>query len=122
MDDLNILHVNEKMVDDKIVQLDSEFRTQNALMVSSGTSHEYLGMMLDFLNPVQSVVTMIGSIDMVLSGTPAEMSGTAVTPAAGHLLCTSHVAAPPLMGDVKDLIHHITMQLAYLAQRAHPDI
>ena len=43
MDDIKILHVNEKVVDDMIDQLNTEFRTQNALTGSSGTSHDYLG-------------------------------------------------------------------------------
>ena len=119
VDNVKISHMKEKVVDDMIAQWNSEFGTQTTLMGSSGTSHDYLGMtLLDFLKPSQLVVSMMGYIDVVLCGAPAEMNGTAVTPAVGHLFCTNKGNAPPVMGKWKDLFHHITMQLAYLAQRA----
>ena len=85
-------------------------------MVLSGTSHDYLGMMLDFSKPSQLVVSMMGYIALIILGAPAEMSMTTVTPAAGHLFCTNEGKDPPLAGEQKHLFHHITMHLTYLAQ------
>ena len=63
VDDLKISHMNEKVVDNMIDQPNAEFGSQNVLMMSSGTSHDYLGMTLDFSKPGQLVVSMIRYID-----------------------------------------------------------
>jgi phage-related protein len=85
VDDLKILHVSAKVVDDLIANLDSKFGKESPLSKSWGKVHNYLGMTLDFSVPGQVTVTMIDYIKMICMDLPNGMIGTAATPAANHL-------------------------------------
>ena len=111
-----------EVINDVIRLLNGEFGAQSELTVSSGTSHDYLGMTLDFSKAGQLQVNMIRYITLVLDGMPEEMKGTVVTPAASHLFQVNEWSAQLLDGNRKDFFHHITMQLAYVSQHAWPDI
>ena len=119
VDDLKISHQMEEVVNELV---NGEFGAHSELTMSSGTSHIYLGMTLDFSKAGQLQVNVIGYIMLVLDGVPNEIKGTAVTPAASHLFWVNEGSAQVLDGDWKDLFHHTTMQLAYLSQCTQPDI
>jgi hypothetical protein len=85
VDDLKILHVSAKVVDDFIADLDSEFGKETPLSKSRGKVHNYLGMMLDFSVPGQVMVTIIDYIKMICMDLLKGMIGTAATPATNHL-------------------------------------
>jgi hypothetical protein len=85
VDDLKILHVSAKVVDDFIADLDCEFGKETPLSKSQGKVHDYLRMMLDFSVPGQVTITMIDYIKMICMDLPKGMIGTAATPAANHL-------------------------------------
>jgi hypothetical protein len=120
VDDLKILHVSAKVVDDLIADLDSGKETP--LSKSRGKVHNYLGMMLDFSVPGQVTVTMIDYIKMICMDLPKDMIGKAATPAANHLFRVDDENAAPLDKDRADLFIHLMMQLLFLSQRACPDI
>ena len=48
MDDLKILHMDEKVVTDIIQLIDGEFGKEAPITVTRGKIHDYLGMTLDF--------------------------------------------------------------------------
>jgi len=121
VDDVKISHVDSMVVDHVIDILDAEFGKEAPLTKSRGKVHEYLGMTLDFSNPGQVIVDMIEYIKTVLAGMPADMVGSAPTPAASHLFQVNDnpVPLPKAKGDV---FHRIVMQLLYLCQRARPEL
>ena len=60
VDDLKRSHRMEEVINDVIGPLNGEFGAQSELTVSGGTSHDYLGMTLDFSKAGQLQVNMIG--------------------------------------------------------------
>jgi hypothetical protein len=108
VDDLKILHVSAKVVDDLIADLDSEFGKETPLSKSRGKVHNYLGMMLDFSVPGQVTVTMIDYIKMICMDLPKDMIGKAATPAANHLFRVDDENAAPLDKDRADLFIHVS--------------
>jgi hypothetical protein len=122
VDDLKILHVSAKVVDDLITDLDSEFGKETPLSKLRGKVHDYLWMTLDFSVPGQVTVTMIDYIKMICMDLPKDMVGKAATPAANHLFRVDDEDAAPLDKDRADVFVHLTMQLLFLSQRARPDI
>ena len=65
---------------------------------------------------------MIDYIKTVLHDAPREMRGSAVTPAATHLLQVNTINPIPLGKEKAEIYVRIVMQLLYLSQRGHPDI
>jgi hypothetical protein len=122
VNDLKILHISAKVVNDFIADLDSEFGKETPLSKSRGKVHDYLGMMLDFSVPSQVTVTMIDYIKMICMDLWKGMIGTAATPATNHLFRVDDKNAAPLDKDHADLFVHLMMQLLFLSQRARPDI
>jgi hypothetical protein len=52
---------------------------------------------------------------------PADMAGTAVTPAADHLFSVNET--PEYLDEAtSELFHHLTAKLLFLCKRARPDI
>ena len=121
VDDLKILHVSEEVVDNVIDLMNCVLGQQTPMMVSSGMCHDYLGMTFDFTMPRKLQVHMKGYVDLILGSLPKTMDGVAVTPATSNLFWTNNDGVP-LSEEDKDLYHHVTMQLSYLAQQAQPDI
>ena len=116
VDDLKISHVNEAVVDEIIMHLNKEFGSWDPMMVSNEQIHDYLGMTLDYTTKDMLKVNMIAYIDGILEDTPQDIEGTAQTLAASYQFKVNKMDPTLLSGQDKELIHHITMQLAYLAQ------
>jgi hypothetical protein len=121
VDDLKVLHVSRKVVDEFIEQMEEEFGQETPLNKSRGKIHDYLGMTLDFTTPGTVVVTMVDYITAILKDAPDDMLGLAVTPAARHLFQVN--STPVMLNKSKaEIFVHLVMQLLYLAQRSRPDI
>ena len=85
VDDLKVSHVNSKVVDQFIMDMEGEFGKETPLNQSRGKIlHDYLGMTLDFTIPGEVTITMVDYIKGVLYDAPKEMRGSAVTPAANQ--------------------------------------
>jgi Reverse transcriptase (RNA-dependent DNA polymerase) len=121
VDDLKVSHVEAKVVDDFLEQMEAEFGKETPMNKSRGKIHDYLGMVLDFSQAGAVKISMIDYIQMVLHDLPEEMIGHAVTPAANYLFDVDNTCAK-LGKDKKDIYVHYVMQLLYLSQRARPDI
>jgi hypothetical protein len=122
VDDLKVSHVQPKVIDQFIMDMESEFGKETPLNKSRGKVHDYLGMTLDFSKPGEVTVTMIDYIKGILHDAPKEMRGSAATPAANHLFQVNEVNPIPLGKEQSETYVHIVMQLLYLSQRARPDI
>ena len=122
MDDLKISYVQEEVVNNIVKWLNKEFGSGDPMMVFEGKIHHYLGLTLDYTTPGMLKVDMTGYVDGVLEEVPQDMMGTTNAPAASYLFKMNQTD-PTLLGpSKKEIFHHITMQLAYLAQWGCPDI
>ena len=122
VDDLKVSHVDAKVVDEFVQQMDETFGQETPLTVSQGQVHDYLGMTLDFRTKGEVQINMKHYIDMMLQDTPEEMKGTARTPAAPHLFKVNK-KDPQLLGpEKKKIFVHLVMQGLYLSQRGRPDV
>jgi len=121
VDDLKISHVDSKVVDSVIDDIEKEFGKETPLSKSRGKIHDYLGMLLDFSIENELTVNMVAYVKMVLANIPADMKGKADSPAATWLY---HLNENPELLDKEtaETFHSMTMQLQYLAQRGRPDI
>ena len=121
IDDLKISHVDHKVVEAFVSDLQTEFGKLGDISVSRGSRHDYLGMFLDYSEEGILQVDMRPYIKTILAGVPPNMLGKAQTPAANHIYHINE-DAEKLSEHEADRFHSITMQLAYLAHRGRPDI
>ena len=122
VDDLRLSHVEEEAVNDMIERLNKEFGGRESMTVSEGKIHDYLGIMLDYRTKGPLKVDMISYIYGTLEEVPKDMKGHAVTLVASYLFKVNTNDPVLLSRDRKELFHHVTMQLAYLARCVRPDI
>jgi hypothetical protein len=79
-------------------------------------------MQFDFSVPTKVKISMCDYINKILLDAPADMSGTAPTPAANHLF-NVNITNPKLLNPADaELFHHMVAQLLFLCKRARPDI
>jgi hypothetical protein len=78
VDNIKMSHDEEEMVTQMITWLKSIYGED--MMVSRGRVHDYLGMTLDFTTKGEVKITMIDYLKKVISDSPEEITGTAVTP------------------------------------------
>ena len=117
MDDLKVLHEEERVLDEFIAMMEEEFGQDAPLSVSWGLVQEYLGMTLDFSERGRVVVKMSNYVKNMLNDAPASMDGKAVTPAAAHLFKVDTEDPKLLSKEKKELFVHLVMQGLYLSQR-----
>jgi hypothetical protein len=89
--------------------------------VTRGKVNDYLGMTLDFTEPGKVKFTMDDHVENLLAESPADMSGTAATPAANYLFTVNNKAMK-LDKDKAEEFHHLTAKMLDLCTRARPDI
>jgi hypothetical protein len=121
VDDLKVSHVDKKVVDDFIKQMNGEFGKETPMNQSRGKVHDYLGMSLDYSEDGCVKIDMSEYVNMILHELPAHMVGVARTPAATHLFDINPQAAR-LSNEKTDEFVHYVMQMLYLSQRGRPDI
>ena len=85
VDDLKISHVDKNVVENTIKSLGKKFGKESPLVTSRGKVLEYLGMMLDYSVRGKVKLSMYDYIKKIIEEAPEEMTGTAKTPATGHL-------------------------------------
>ena len=85
VDDLKISHIDKKVLEDLIIQLNGAFGNDGPLTVHRGKKHDYLGMWLNYSLDGKVQVQMYDYIDNMLAALPEDMRGTVTSPAADHL-------------------------------------
>ena len=121
VDDLKISHVDPAEIEDVISQLESRFAKTDPLSMTRGKVHEFLGMTLDFSVDGEFSIKMGDYVEKILGDVPADMEGTAVTPAKEYLFNVNE-DSPKLDDATRDMFHHKVAQLLFLAKRARPDL
>ena len=121
VDDLKISHIDKKVLEDLIIQLNGAFGNDGPLTVHRGKKHDYLGMWLDYSLDGKVQVQMYDYIDNMLAALPEDMRGTVTSPAADHLF-TVNDAGKKLTREQAEIFHHNVAKLLFLCKRARPDI
>ena len=87
--DLNISHVESKVVDTIIELFDEEFDIYAPLTPTRGKIHDYLGIVIDYTTQGKVVFTMFYYIDNMLNELPEGFDGTSLAPACNHIFDTN---------------------------------
>jgi len=117
IDDLKISHVDPKVVEAIVSQLNTKYGKEEPISVNRGNIHDYLGMIIDYSVAGKASFGIQGYIDQIISEALLDRKGTATTPAANHLYNTDD-SLPTLPKDQVKIFHHITVQLLYLCKWA----
>ena len=121
VDDLKISHVDPDVVSAVISQLEAEFGKEAPLTVNRGTTHDYLGMTIDYSLPGKVQITMLDYIDNMLAELPDDMAGESATPAPKHLFQVNP-DCQKLPTEKATMFHHNAAKLLFLCKRARPDV
>ena len=94
---------------------------QTPLKVHRWQTYDYLGMVLDFLDPGKVMVQMDKYVQDLLEMSPEEFRGEANTPASLHLFKVNE-DGDLLTEDKATIFHHLVAKSLFLPKRARPDI
>jgi hypothetical protein len=118
VDDLLIGHVDSSVVTTFLAWLASRYDTANKkLNVTRGSRHDYLGMNIDFSDPVSIAFDMIPYISKIITGFPEKITRVSSTPAADYLFnVRPQHEASFLPEEQARSFHHTTAQLLCLSR------
>ena len=121
VDDLKILHKDEKAVTKFITDLGEIY--DNKLTVTLGKLHSYLDMHFDFTKIGTVQVGMIPYSKEIIDDFPKTIIITAPTPAADDLFTVRSDEEQKILPEEKaQAFHRSTAQFLFLSQRARPDM
>jgi hypothetical protein len=121
VDDLKVSHQDPEQVTEFGDWLSTKYGV--AVATHRGKVHDYLGMIFDFSEKGQVLVTMIEYIKNMIKEFPEEIVGTKTSPAADHLFKVRDPALAKLLPEEQAMaFHHTTAQLLFLSARARRDI
>ncbi len=122
-------HVNNLKLSHVDPKVNTEFgewlsATYGVSVVSHrGKVHDYLGMIMDFLQEGKVMVNMIEYIKSIIADFPEEIVATRTTPAADHLfMVRDESLSKPLPEEQARAFHHASAQLLFLSTRARHNI
>jgi len=121
VNDLKISHVESKVVDNIIGRLSNKFGKEGPLTSTSGKILEFLRMTLDYTSKSKLKDSMYKYLDKLLTELPADMNGTAKTPAANHLF-NVNLEAKKFPKAIAQLFHHLVAKLLYISRCTRQDI
>jgi hypothetical protein len=121
VDDLKVSHVDPKVRDYVISELNKKYGKEAPVSVTRGKMHGYLGMTLDYTEPGKVKIKMDDYVKNLIDDAPENMIGTAATPGANHLFDVNENATKLLAAE-SEKYHQMTAKLLYLSKRARPDI
>ena len=126
VDNLEILHVDKRVVGQCIDMLDKRYGNDiggkpSPLTVKRGKKHDYLGMLLDYSVKGKVKIDMRKYIETILEELPSGFDVEAVTPAASYLFDVNEACRKLNQSD-SDKCHHAVAQLLFLCKQARPDI
>jgi hypothetical protein len=122
VDDLKMSHKEPEVVSSILTMLEKEFGEEAPMTITRGTTHDYLGMRIQYEADRKVTFTMDHYVNTMLNELPNDMDGVAASPAGNHLFQTNK-RNPVLLGDKeKELFHHNVAKLLFLCKRARPDL
>ena len=118
LDDAKVSHAQESVVREVIAEIEKHFGKMNP---TYGREHEYLGMKIGVTKDKKVTIDMKDQIREIIDSFCEDISGTATTPAAKHLMLVND-DAKALCKYRQEVFHSTTAKLLYLKKRARPDI
>jgi len=85
-------------------KLSDKYGKESLLTVHHGMVHDYLGMTINYSEDRKVKFMMADYVEGILDEAPSDMDGTAVTPAANHLLSINK-DVEKLDNDRADIFH-----------------
>jgi hypothetical protein len=82
VDDLEISHIDERVVSGEVAWLEKIY---GKMVTAIGKEHTYLGMDFDFRTPLEVLVSMIPYMQEIIDEYPGDIPMGAKTPVANHL-------------------------------------
>ena len=122
VDDLKILHADNKVVTDIIEKLSKQFVKEKSLSITQGLIHKYIGTTIDFSNANKVMFMLYNYIKNTLEELPEEwLSRGTGTSAASHLFSVDPDSEKLSKKDAVFFCHNVA-KLLFLSKRARPDI
>jgi hypothetical protein len=120
VDDLMSSHVSSQVNDEFLVWLNKMYGNHGEVKATRGKIHDYLGMVFDFSQPGEVVISMIDYMKKIVDEFPFPISGTAYTPAAEDLFAEGK--GPALDIEKAQIFHTWVAKALFACKRARPDI
>ena len=121
IDNLHISHVEGKVIDNLVHNL-NKFKTKfNKLTMCKGKVHNYLGINIYYINVDYVKFTMYDFIEYVIKEARNDMNGTLPWPADSKLFNVDH-KSPRLSTEYADYFHSMTKWLLFACKQARLDI
>ena len=115
VDDLKISHVDPKVNTTVIGLINAEFGKEAPLTITRGSTHDYLGMTLDYTEDGKVKIKMTDYVTKMLAELPEDMNGEAPTPAANHLFAVDD-NQPTVSEDKAQCFHtYVAKTLFYVS-------
>jgi hypothetical protein len=122
INDLKISHVDPRVVDRVLEDINEKYGKEAPITVTRGKVHDYLGMTFDYQEDGVVKVTMIDYINKMLEDLPADMDGSAPSPAENHLFQVNMTNPKKLGKETGDMFHQNVTKLLFLCKQARPDL
>ena len=119
VDDLMISHTSSEAISQFLRALKDIYGDN--LAETTGSVHDYLGMIFDFAERDKVKINMTQYLSKVIADFPEEIIGKAATPAGDHLFKVRDEGRK-LNDEQADAFHHTVYQLLFAANRARRDI
>ena len=100
MDNLNISHIDSKVVDSVLGKLGEQYGKDDPLVTTRGKVHKYLGMKLDLSSKGEVMIKIYDYKDKIVDGAPDDMEKHSTSPAAYHLYEVNN-STPVLLDEEK---------------------
>ena len=113
--------MKQTVLEQIVEPLNDKHGKETPVTVHRGSTHDYLGMTIDYTVDGRVTFDMRQYLRTILNEVPEDMCGTAVMP-AGNKLFDVDRKCEKLAHDRADIFHHSTARLLYLCKRARPDI
>ena len=124
VNDLMVSHWSQEELEQMIERINAKFKTKTQeLSVTRGDVHDYLGITIDYSNPLFVRFTMYDFLEDILSEAEGRrsMKGTAVTPATEDLFKIDR-SLKPLKQEEQEYFHRTTARFLFVAKRSRPDV
>ena len=122
VDDLKASHKDQKVLDDFLDNLRSEFGQEDELAETRGRVHEYLGITIDYSLPGKVVFTMFDFLEDVIVEAPDDLKKSRSYYPGNDKLFHVDDESPKLSQERAELFHRIVARLLFASKRARPDI
>ena len=122
VDDLEVSHKEQSVLEDFLGDLRSEFRQEDELTENTGLVHEYLGITIDYLIAGKVVLTIINYLEVVIVEAAEDLKNSRSYYPGNTQLFKVDDDSPRLLPKDAEIFHRHVARLLFASKRAKPDI